>query len=227
MMRVIVLVLVCSWSSVFAQSAATQPNPVQPNLMQPGADSVSADTTRIAMKQYIGAVSSLAANQRTVGIPIEYSSQIGNAPIAALGLNLFWWGDLLFHTSKLRSGATFSKLLNTYPNPRILENVQTEIQFGYALLETPSLKAYPLIGFGATTLSLDSLSRVSHLLVFGGAGVDYFQPNTPLVFTLQAAYNHTFNLRSAVETSGNQPGFTIKAGVSLWIRDKRTYWGWD
>ncbi len=227
MMRVIVLVLVCSWSSVFAQSAATQPNPVQPNLIQPGADSVSADTTRIAMRQHFGISSSLGLNQRSVGLPEEFRAKYGNEPVIGIGISSMSWGDLLFQTSKLRWGVSLHKLLNTFPNARIFENLQTDIQCGYAVLETPTLKVYPFLGVGTTTIALDSITRIAFLNVNGGVGAEYFLPNSPIVLSLQAAYNHTFNILARGNVPNNEPGLTVRMGCFLYLRSRYNYWGWD
>lgn len=192
-----------------------------------GADSAKKDTAQVVMKQYLGASSVMFSHQRLVGLPEQYNFQFGNAPIIGIGITAFWWGDLLFQTNKLRWGGALAKFVNTYPSPKLFENLRTEFQFGYLVAETPVLKAYLYLGYGGSIFSLDSISRIFLLSVEGGMGVDYFLPNTPLVFTLQAGYNHSFNLRAASDAPGNQPGLVLRANISFFLRDKYTYWGFE
>jgi hypothetical protein len=196
-----------------------------------GTDSTSQqkmnDTIKTEMKYYFGISSSIATNQRTVGLPSEYHSQFGNDPVIGIGVGTIIWGDSFLKTEKLRTSMTFMKYLNTYPNPKILENLQMDLQFGYAVIETSHLKMYPMVGFGSSIISLDSLTRIALLNLSGGIGADYLIPNTPLLLTLQASYNHSFNLRSPVDIPNSQSGFNLRAGVSIYLRSRYSVSGWD
>jgi hypothetical protein len=190
-------------------------------------DTSTQDPSRVRMIQYLGVVSSMSANQRSIGIPAEYAQQYGNAPLIGFGLNNVWIGDLLFKTNKTRFSTTIEKLLNVYPSSRILENIRGSFQMGYYVFEQPHFKAYPFLGFGSNIFFVDNGVRLSIYYAEGGAGVDYFIPKTPLMFGLQAAYSHGFNIRAPQDIANNQSGFTARAHVSLYIREKFNYWGWD
>jgi hypothetical protein len=197
-----------------------------------GTDSTRTDTTKqdsspVRMIQYLGAVSSFSTDQRTIGIPAEFARQYGNAPLVGFGLNNVWIGDLLFKTNKLRSSITIEKLLNVYPSPRILENIRFSFQMGYYVFEQPNFKAYPFLGFGSSIFYVENGVRLSVTSVEGGAGADYYIPKTPLMIGLQAAYSHGFNIRAPQDVANNQSGFTARAHVSIFIREKFNYWGWD
>jgi hypothetical protein len=56
-------------------------------------------------------------------------------------------------------------------------------------------------------------------------GLDYFLPNTPLVVTLQAGYNHAFNRNAAMGTANNQPGMVVRTGVSIFLFDRQAVFG--
>jgi hypothetical protein len=190
-------------------------------------DTTNQDPSRVRMIQYLGVVSSMSANQRSIGIPAEYARQYGNAPLVGFGLNILWIGDLLFKTNQLRSSFTLEKLLNVYPSSRILENVRGSFQIGYYVFEQPNFKAYPFLGFGSSIFYVENGVRLSVTSVEGGAGADYYIPKTPLMIGLQAAYSHGFNIRAPQDIANNQSGFTARAHVSLYIREKFNYWGWD
>ncbi len=183
------------------------------------------DTNRITLKIYGTVSSTMRTNLRTVGLPEEFGTQFGNAPIAGVGISILYWGDLLFRTNKLRTVLTLGKSLNVYPSAKLLANSYLECQIGYAVWETPTFKAYPFVGYGFSDFWLDSVAR---LLAFSGevgAGVDYFLPSTPLVFTFQVGYNHAFNRNAAMGVANNQPGMVLRAGVSIFLLDRRATFG--
>jgi hypothetical protein len=190
-------------------------------------DTTKQDPSRVRMIQYLGVASSMSANQRSIGIPTEYAKQYGNEPLVGFGLYNVWIGDLLFKTNKTRSSITIEKLLNVYPSSRILENIRFSFQMGYYVYEQPNFKAYPFLGVGSNFFYVDSGVRLNITYVEGGAGVDYFIPKTPLMIGLQASYSHGFNIYAPQDIPNNQSGFTARAYISVYIREKFNYWGWD
>jgi hypothetical protein len=206
---------------VFASSTDSTSNTV------PSTDSLRTDTNRPFIRQYIGVSSSFSVNQRTVGIPEPFASQYGNMPLVSFGIHSVNIGDLLFKTNKMRVSASAEKILNAYPSTRLLENFCGSFQLGYYVYEQPNFKAYPFVGFGTSVFFIDNGVRLSTFSLDGGVGVDYFIPKTPLMLGLQAVYGHLFNLRAAQGTQSNQPGFTARATVSIFLRDKYNFWGWD
>ncbi|MCU0426391.1 MAG: hypothetical protein MUF71_12275 [Candidatus Kapabacteria bacterium] len=184
----------------------------------------SQEITPILMKQYIGISGSSVMNNRAVGLPAQYAEQIGNTPLLSLGISTVWWGDLLLHTNNIRTQMFMEKFLNAYPSPKLLENIRMGMEFGYALVETPTLKVYPFLGFSQAFITVDALARVSLLSANIGAGADYFLPNTPLAFSFQASYNHAWNLRAASEVPNSQPGIIARATVVVLLQTRRTYW---
>lgn len=183
------------------------------------------DTNHLALKIYLSASSAIRTNLRTVGLPEQFSTQFGNAPVAGVGIGILYWGDLLFRTSKLRTVLTLGKSLNVYPSAKLFANSYLECQIGYAVWETPALKAYPFIGYGFSDFWLDSVSRLLAFSGEAGVGVDYFLPNTPLVVTLQAGYNHAFNRNAAMGVANNQPGMVVRTGISIFLFDRQAVFG--
>jgi hypothetical protein len=208
----------CAASAISAQTNSTDSTRT---------DTTTQDPSRVRMIQYLGAVSSMSTDQRTIGIPSEFARQYGNAPLVGFGLNILWIGDLLFKTNQLRSSFTLEKLLNVYPSPRILENFRGSFQIGYYVYEQPNFKAYPFLGFGSSIFYVENGVRLNISSAEGGIGADYFIPKTPLMLGLQAAYSHGFNIRAPQDVANNQSGFTARAHVSIFIREKFNYWGWD
>jgi hypothetical protein len=188
-------------------------------------DTTTKDTKRIAVRIYMSASSAMRTNLRTVGLPEQFSTQFGNAPVAGVGIGILYWGDLLFRTSKLRTVLTLGKSLNVYPSAKLFANSYVECQIGYAVWETPTLKAYPFIGYGFSDFWLDSVSRLLAFSGEAGVGVDYFLPNTPLVVTLQVGYNHAFNRNAAMGTANNQPGIAVRTGISIFLFDRQAAFG--
>ncbi len=173
----------------------------------------------------------LTTGHRTLGIPPEFAAQFGDAPLVSFGLHGVWLGDLLFKTNKLRTSYGIEKILNAYPSPRILENIRFAVQFGYYVFEQEmtqkGLKAYPFLGFSSSIYYVDNGVRLSVASVEGGAGVDWFVPQTPLLVGIQASYNHSWNLRAAQNVANNVGGVCVKAQVSIFIREKKNPLGWD
>ncbi|TAE29478.1 MAG: hypothetical protein EAZ92_06180 [Candidatus Kapaibacterium sp.] len=183
------------------------------------------------MYQYLGASSTLTTAHRALGIPPEFAAQFGDAPLVSVGFYGVWVGDLLFKTNKLRTSFGIEKFLNAYPSPRILENIRFPIQFGYYVFEQETtrkgLKAYPFLGFSSSIYFVDNGVRMNIISVDGGAGADWFIPQTPLLVGIQASYNHSWNLRAAQDVANNVGGVCVKAQISIFIREKKNFWGWD
>jgi hypothetical protein len=194
-------------------------------------DSISkvpqSNTSRPFMRNYIGVASSYSLNQRTVGIPTEYATRYGNAPLMSFGLNVVLIGDLLFQSNQIRTQATIERYLNVYPSSKLIENLRTSFEIGYNVIETPTLNVYPFVGFGVGLFHLDSLVRLFGYSAEGGIGADYFIPSTPFLLGLQAAYSHSFNFSAPIDTPNNQPGITLRAHVSIFLRNKYSAFGWD
>ncbi|TAE29477.1 MAG: hypothetical protein EAZ92_06175 [Candidatus Kapaibacterium sp.] len=184
------------------------------------------------MYQYLGASSMLTTAHRALGIPPEFAAQFGDAPLVSVGFYGVWVGDLLFKTSKLRTAASFEKILNAYPSSRIFENWRFMAQFGYYVAEQESnkpkgLKAYPFLGYSWNLYYIDNSVRMSILSVDGGAGADWFIPQTPVLVGVQASYNHSWNLSAAKEVVNNVSGLSIKAHIAIFIFEKKNPFGWN
>ena len=225
-------VLLFGATSIYAASDSTRIDSISPGsgreqFSSVQTDSARTDTNRIRMIQYLGVTSTMTTDHRTLGIPAEYAAPYGSAPLVSIGLNVVIMGDLLFKTNKLRTAAQIEKFLNVYPSARIFENLRTSVQFGYYVFEQPNFKAYPFLGFGSGVYNIDNGVRLSIINVEGGAGIDYFIPKTPLLVGIQAAYQHNWNIRAAKETTNNIGGLAVRAQVSVFIREKFNYWGWD
>jgi hypothetical protein len=224
-------------TSVYAASEAVVSDSTRIDSISPGfgreqfsnalADSARTDSNRIRMLQYIGVSSTMTTDHRTLGLPSEFATPYGNAPLTSIGINAVIMGDLLFKTNQLRTSTQIEKFLNAYPSSKIMENWRLGMQFGYYIFEQPNFKAYPFIGFGMGFYYVGNGVRVGLYNAEGGAGLDYFIPKTPLLLGVQASYNHNWNLRAAKETTNNIGGLAVRAQVSVFIREKFNYWGWD
>ena len=193
-----------------------------------GSDTTKHDSIPILLKQYLGVSGTSLLNQRTVGLPEQYAAQIGNTPLLSLAISSIYWGDLLLRNNNIRLQISLEKFLNAYPSPKLFENFRAGMELGYAVLETPSLKVYPFLGYSQSLFNVDSLARVFLLNANAGVGVDYFLPRTPLLFSLQASYNHAWNGRAAADApSSNQPGLAVRANVVVLLQTRRNYWGWE
>ena len=193
-----------------------------------GADSTKKDSVPILLKQYLGVSGTSLLNQRTVGLQEQYAAQIGNTALLSVALSSIYWGDLLLRNNNIRFQLSLEKFLNAYPSPKLFENFRFGMEFGYAVLETPSLKVYPFLGFSQSFFYVDSLARVYLINANAGVGADYSLPGTPLLFSLQASYNHAWNGRAAADApSSNQPGLIVRANVAVLVQTRRNYWGWE
>ncbi len=89
----------------------------------------------------------------------------------------------------------------------------------------PEFALYPFVGLGQSTFFLDSMARMMLINTEVGVGADYFLPKTPIVVTVQLAYNHSFNV--AVGSEGSSPNVSARLNVGVLLFNKRSYIGFE